>query len=151
MIATAAPVFVFLSVFLVFVSLKGGPDEGMQRRLQAVKDGIGGRRRVMDQPFSIRVVSPTVPGVAKLLISLLPTTWIKVTSQRLEWAHVSMPLGTFVVFWAVSTVAFPLLAYVWAGNLNLSLLFTIGALALGLVIGAYAPQFWLKSKIGQRQ
>ena len=151
MLIAIAASLAFLSVFLVMLGLRNRAPDPVQLRLHSVQAGLRARQSTTDRPFSIRVVSPTASSLGKLLAAFLPTTWIKASAQRLVWAGSPMSIDTFVVFSVLAFIAFPFLAYFWSGNLGLSGFLKIVALVIGLGLGAYAPQFWLKSRVGKRQ
>jgi tight adherence protein C len=145
-----AVVLTFLAVLFLVYSLSLRRTDLIEARLEAVKSGLRPRQATMSQPFLNRVVAPAILGLERLLLKLVPITWIKATSQRLVWAGSPMSIDAFVLIWAASLVIFPLLVFRFAEDFGVTGLTRVIAIGGGLALGAYAPQYWLSSRIANR-
>jgi tight adherence protein C len=145
-----AALLTFTSVLFIVYSFSLRRTGGIEARLEAVRAGLRPREATMKQPFMNRVVGPAIIGLENLLIKLLPIAWIQTTSKRLVWSGLGMSIEGFVLIWAAFAFVPPGLAYLFAGDIGIGgiwrFVFTGGA----FVVGAYAPQHWLTSRIANR-
>ncbi len=149
------PLLLGLSIILIFIGLSvPSRSKQVDRRLQA----YGTRPRTlaemeMEQPFSERVVLPTIRGVSRFISHYTPQRNVEEIRHKLELAGnpnnwtVSDFLGVRGLAAIITGVAvfFPL--FVMKTGLLQLLLFS----GIGVVLGFYLPLFWLNSKVRTRQ
>ncbi len=150
MLILTTSVLVFAAVALLVTGVRTRQIDPTVARLRAVRAGIRQRNPALEQPFITRAVVPAASGVARMLMRLLPSTWLRQAEQRLVWAGNPVTLPGFVLIWAALTVAFALSPVVIASSSNASLLVIILAGAIGAAVGAFLPQLWLKVRISER-
>lgn len=137
-------------LFIVYsMGLRGGAS--IDTRLEAVKLGLRPRAVILRQPFLTRAVGPALLAVQNFLIRLLPISWVQATSRRLVWAGLDVSISTFVLIWACTTILFSWLAFVLAGAYGFAGVGRLLWAAAGLLVGAYAPQFWLSARVSSRR
>ena len=155
MLTTILPVFLGLSIILVFLGLgmAAGPNT-VQTRL----DTYGSRPRTLaemelEQPFSERVVSPAIRGMAELIGRFAPQRNVEEMRHKLDLAGnpngwtTSDLLGVRGMA-AVITMVIVVLPLYFLGVPPLQIiLFT----AVGGILGFYLPVFWLNTKIRSRK
>ena len=155
MIQMILPVFLGLSIILVFLGLgmAAGPNT-VQTRL----DTYGSRPRTLaemelEQPFSERVVSPAIRGMAELIGRFAPQRNVEEMRHKLDLAGnpngwtTSDLLGVRGMA-AVITMVIVVLPLYFLGVPPLQIiLFT----AVGGILGFYLPVFWLNTKIRSRK
>ncbi len=155
MLTTILPVFVALSIILVFVGLgmAAGPNT-VQTRL----DTYGSRPRTLaemelEQPFSERVVSPAIRGMAELIGRFAPQRNVEEMRHKLDLAGnpngwtTSDLLGVRGMAAVITMVIVVLPLYFLGVPVLQIILFT----AVGGILGFYLPVFWLNSKIRSRK
>jgi tight adherence protein C len=145
-----AALLAFTSVLFMVYSFSLRQTGVLEARLEAVKAGLRPRDAVMKQPFMNRVVAPAIVWLETLLLKLLPVSWIQATSRRLVWSGLGMSIDGFVLIWAVCAAVLAVMAFVFSGDLGLSGPMRFAAAAVGFVVGGYAPQHWLSTRIATR-
>jgi tight adherence protein C len=148
---TMAVILGFASVFLVYVGLRSARSaDPVEARLRAVQAGIRAPNPMLSQPFIRRAAAPVAGKVARIIMSLLPTTWLQATEQKLVWAGLSMSLPGFVIIWTAVSILFGFMAYIFTDILGFSGATRLIAVCLGIILGVLASQFWLRMKIADR-
>ena len=140
----------FLSVFLIASGLARGTTDPVAVRLQTIRARSRNRDAVLERPFIDRAVSPSVTAMARVAVKLMPTSWVQAASQRLVWAGSPMPLASYVLVWLASVIVFALMSAFWANAFGLAPILVAGAGAAGVLVGAAAPQVWLRGRVSQR-
>jgi tight adherence protein C len=140
----------FASVLFIVIGLRNPPTDPVEARLRAVQAGMGPRNPELEKPFIQRAAAPMAGGLARFLIRLLPTTWITATNQKLIWAGNFMSLPGFVLIWAMFAALFAILFFLIADSLGWSTLRQVIAAAVGLAVGGFLPQIWLKARVSDR-
>jgi tight adherence protein C len=147
----ALTVFVgFAAVFLVVTGLRTRPADPVADRLRTVQAGMGSRNRTMAQPFIRRAAIPMAGALARLVMKLVPTTWLKDIEQRLIWAGGKMTLPGYVLLTFLTTPTFGFLSWVISGTFGVAGIVHVIIAGVGVAIGVYLPRFALNSRISQR-
>lgn len=141
---------VFSSVFLIVIGLRTSPVDPVEARLRSVQAGMTSRNPMLAQPFIRRAAAPMAGGLVRLIMRLLPSTWVAETQQRLIWAGNFMSLPGFLLIWIAVTGLFAILAYVIGSSFGLSPIVLLIAVAGGLAVGAVLPQMWLRARVSAR-
>ena len=150
MIEVLAILLVFASVVLIVAGLRSGSSDPVEARLRNVQSGMASRNPLLSQPFITRAAAPMAGGIVKLVMKLLPHTWIADTQQRLIWAGGFMSLPGFVLVWVAITVLFTVIAYVFSSSLGLAPVLVVFAVCVGFALGAGGPQLWLRARVSER-
>lgn len=150
MIEELAVLLVFASVVLISLGIRTKPVDLVEVRLRNVQAGMTSRNPMLSQPFIRRAAAPMAGGLVRLVIKLLPHSWVASTQQRLVWAGNFMSLPGFILVWCAITALFGVMAYVFATSFGFSPLVATLATGLGLAFGAAAPQMWLRARVNQR-
>ena len=149
------PVLLGLSVLILFVGLgmSAGPNV-VQTRL----DTYGSRPRTLaelelEQPFTDRVVSPAIRGLAGLINRMAPQRNLEQMRHKLDlagnpnnWTAADL-LGVRGMAAIITVVILIIPLFLVATPIPQLLLFT----SVGGILGFYLPIFWLNAKIGQRK
>ncbi len=149
------PLLLGLAVLVFFMGLgmSAGPS-AVQTRL----DTYGSRPRTLaelelEQPFSDRVVSPTIRGIASLINRLAPQRNMEEMRHKIDlagnpnnWTAADL-LGVRGMAAIITVVIIGIPLFLLATPVPQLLLFTIA----GGILGFYLPIFWLNSKIRQRK
>jgi tight adherence protein C len=108
----------------------------------------------MSQPFSDRVLYPTLRTMGELSARFTPQKQIQDTERRLELAGnpgnldaASFLSTRFVVAGLFAVITFAVAAYLSRVPTSRALLYAAG----GLLVGFYFPQLWLRDQIAKRQ
>lgn len=107
----------------------------------------------LSQPFGQRIIRPILLGLAKFVTRFTPASTVEATRHKLELAgrpHNWGPSEFFGVRAGVG-IMFAVLAFLLMTVAKQPVLFRVGGLALGLVLGFLFPAMWLGSKIRRRQ
>ena len=107
----------------------------------------------LSQPFGQRIIRPILLGLAKFVTRFTPASTVEATRHKLELAgrpHNWGPSEFFGVRAGVG-IMFAVLAFLLMTVAKQPMLFRVGGLALGLVLGFLFPAMWLGSKIRRRQ
>ena len=150
MLEAMTVVLVFASIFLVVVGLRTRPVDPVIARLRSVQAGIGPRNPLLAQPFIHRAAAPMAGGLVRLLMRLLPHTWLTATQQKLTWAGHPTTLPGFVLVWAAITVLGAILFFVLSNSFGAGFIFRVIATLVGLAVGAALPQLWLGARVSER-
>jgi tight adherence protein C len=150
MIIPFASLLVFAAVVLVMNGLRSTAEDPFAVRMRAVREGVRTRNPGLERPFVERAVGPAVSGLARLLLTLLPTTWIKMTEQRLIWAGNPMTLAGFVLIWASMTAGFALIAVLVMSSFGSGLITLVISAVVAGAAGAMLPQILLRARIADR-
>jgi tight adherence protein C len=151
MIEILAVLLAFASVFLIVISMSTRPVDPVAVRLRSVQAGIRSRDAALSQPFILRAAAPVAGGVLRLIINLLPTSWVAATRQKLTWAGSFMSLPGFVALWVIVTLCLGVFAFIMANSFGASTLVLGIAIAASVVVGALLPQIWLQARVSERQ
>ncbi len=153
--ALILPIFLGLSVVIFFVGLgMSSAPSAVQTRL----DTYGTRPRTLaeielEQPFTDRVVSPAIRGMANVINRLAPQQNIEEMRHKLDLAGnpnnwtVADLLGVRGMAAIITVVIIVIPLFLLATPLPQLLLFT----GVAGILGFYLPVFWLNSKIRQRK
>jgi tight adherence protein C len=142
-----------VGVFLVFASfLVGQQLDPVQARLQQ----ISVRPRTLEElelqrPLGERTIKPIVQALAGLVSRFYPTNTARSLQVRLKRAGMEMTSVEF--FLGVKAFVAILTAIVASSLVNLltsEVLFTVGGLLGGLILGFLAPDFYLNSRASGR-
>jgi tight adherence protein C len=149
------PLLLGLSVLIFFVGLgMSAAPNAVQTRL----DAYGSRPRTLaelelEQPFTDRVVSPTIRGLAGLINRLAPQRNLEEMRHKIDlagnpnnWTAADL-LGVRGMA-AIITVVILIIPLFLIGTPVLQLLLFTSA---GGILGFYLPIFWLNSKIRSRK
>ena len=150
MLAVIAVLLAFASVFLVVVGLRTKQLDPVEARLRNVQAGLTSRNPTLQQPFIQRAAIPMAGGIVRLIMKLLPSTWITATQQRLIWAGRFMSLPGFILVWTAVTGLFAVVFYVFADSFGVSIILKVIAVVMGFAIGAALPQLWLRARVSER-
>lgn len=150
MIEALAILMGFASVFFVVVGLKTGPGDPVEARLRAVQAGVRTPNPMLAQPFIRRAAAPVAGRLARLIMALLPTTWLKEIERRLVWAGLTMSLPGFVIIWTSLALLFGLVLLILARAFGFGSIGFVLAGVAGIGAGAFASQIWLQMKIANR-
>jgi tight adherence protein C len=144
-----------LSVLLIFLGLSlGARPSAVQSRLET----YGSRPRTlaemeMEQPFSERVIAPSLRGLANFIARFAPQRNIEEMRRKLDlagnpnnWTAADLLGVRGISAIITATIIFLIVFLIGTTFLN-SILFTIA----GAVLGFYFPLFWLNLKIRQRK
>jgi tight adherence protein C len=108
----------------------------------------------MSQPFSERVLFPTLQKMGELSARFTPQKQLQDTERRLELAGnpgnldaASFLSTRFVVAAVFAIITFGVAAYLAAVPMTRALLYAV----IGLIVGFYFPQLWLRDQIVKRQ
>jgi len=107
----------------------------------------------LSQPFGQRIVRPILLGLAKFVTRFTPASTVEATRHKLELAgrpHNWGPSEFFGVRAGVG-IMFAILAFLLMSVAKQPILFRVGGLALGMLLGFLFPGIWLGSKIRRRQ
>jgi len=147
------PIFVFLGVILVFWSLTRSTElDPVQARLQQ----IAVRARTLEElelqrPISERTLKPIIQGISGLIGRFYPRNTVNGITLKLKRAGMESTSTEF--FLGVKGFAAVVGAVAGSSILNLmtgDLTQTIAGLFGGLILGFWAPDFYLSSKAGGR-
>ncbi len=133
MLAVIAVLLAFASVFLVVVGLRTKQLDPVEARLRNVQAGLTSRNPTLQQPFIQRAAIPMAGGIVRLIMKLLPSTWITATQQRLIWAGRFMSLPGFILVWTAVTGLFAVVFYVFADSFGVSIILKVIAVVMGFV------------------
>jgi tight adherence protein C len=89
-------------------------------------------------------------GIVKLIMRLLPHTWIAATAQKLVWAGHPITLPGFVLIWAAITVLCGFVFFIFSNILFDSIIVRLLVAFGGAGVGAVLPQLWLSGRISDR-
>jgi tight adherence protein C len=151
MLVAVAALLTFTAVLFIFFSMSLRGAVSIDTRLEALKLGLRPREVILRQPFLTRTVGPVVVAIQHVLLHLLPVSWAAATSRRLVWAGLAVSIEAFVVIWASTAILFSWLAFTFAGGYGLSGGSRLLATGFGLLVGGYAPQFWLSARVTSRR
>ncbi len=153
--ALILPILLGLSIFVFFLGLgmAMGPS-AVQTRL----DTYGSRPRTLaeielEQPFSDRVVSPAIRGMAAMLSRLTPQKNVEAMRHKLDLAGnpnnwtPSDVLGVRGMAGVITIIIVVIPLVLLGTQLPQVLLFG----AVGGILGFYLPLFWINIKIRQRK
>jgi tight adherence protein C len=152
-IVVIGPLFVFLGVLLVFWSLTRSSElDPVQARLQQ----IAVRARTLEElelqrPLSERTLRPIISGISGLIGRFYPRNTVNGITLKLKRAGMESTSTEF--FLGVKGFAAVVGAIAGSSILNLmtnDLTQTIAGLFGGLILGFWAPDFYLSSKAGGR-
>ena len=108
----------------------------------------------MSQPFTDRVIYPTLQRMGDLSARFTPQNVLQDTERRLELAGnpgnldaASFLSTRFVVAGVGAVITFGVAAFLTSTPTSRALLYALG----GLVLGFYFPQLWLRDQIIKRQ
>jgi tight adherence protein C len=108
----------------------------------------------MSQPFTDRVIYPTLQRMGDLSARFTPQNVLQDTERRLELAGnpgnldaASFLSTRFVVAGVGAAITFVVAAFLTSTPTSRALLYALG----GLVVGFYFPQLWLRDQILKRQ
>src|SRR5690606_21259479 len=135
-----AVVLTFAAVVLIVLGLRSNSADPVAARLEAVKAGIGPRNPVLSPPSVRRAAAPMAGSVVRMVMRLLPSTWIAATEKRLTWAGNFMSLPTFILVWTCMAVCFGLLGFMLANSFGWGFVGVALAVAVGVAIGTGLPQ-----------
>ena len=141
---------VFTSVFLIVIGLRTNPVDPVEARLRSVQAGMNSRNPMLAQPFIRRAAAPMAGGLVRLIMRLLPHTWVTDTQKRLTWAGDFMSLPGFLLVWVAMAALFTILAFVVGNSFGLGIVGLVIVAAGGLAVGALLPQFWLRARVSER-
>jgi tight adherence protein C len=152
-----------LAVMMIFIGFARTPQvntaEMVQQRLQVYGAGgsAGDKALSIDEvelqkPFSERLLRPAIERLGSFLSRSTPAKARQDLDNRLELAGRPGNL-TPADFGAIRLVAAALLAAVGLllGFLLGSTIYAVVALAIGAILGYYAPPMWLKQKVDARR
>jgi tight adherence protein C len=154
-------VIVGLGVLMIFYGLSRTPSTNtaqmVQQRLQVY--GAGGSDKPLtieevelSRPFSERFLRPAIERLGGLLSRSTPQKARQDLDNRLELAGRPGNL-TPADFGAIRLVAAAIMAALGLllGLLEGTLIYTVGGLAVGAILGYYLPVLWLKQKVDARR
>jgi tight adherence protein C len=151
MMETMAIFLGFASVFLIFVGFRSArAADPIEARLRAVQAGIRAPNAMLSQPFIQRAAAPVAGKLARLVMALLPHTWLQATEKKLVWAGISMSLPGFVIIWTALSLLLALFLFILTDALGFSGPIILIATCSGIICGALASQVWLQMKIAER-
>jgi tight adherence protein C len=150
MLEVTAVLLAFASAFLIVVGLRTKPLDPVEARLRTVQAGFASRNPNLQQPFIRRAALPMAGGIVRLIMKLMPQTWLTATQQRLVWAGRFMSLPGFVLIWSSVTALFGVVFYVFANSFGFGVILEVFAIVAGLAVGAALPQLWLRARISER-
>ena len=152
-----------LGVLMIFYGLARTPQtntaEMVQQRLQVYGAGGTTPDKVLSldevelqRPFSERFLRPAIERLGNLMSRSTPAKARQDLDNRLELAGRPGNL-TPADFGAIRIVCAAIFAAIGLllGLLMASTLYTVGGLAVGAIVGYYAPVMWLKQKVDARR
>ncbi len=157
-VAIIAGLAVLMIVYGVSRTPQTNTAEMVQQRLQVYgAGGAGGRALTVDEvelsrPFSERFLRPAIERLGNLMSRSTPAKARQNLDNRLELAGRPGNL-TPADFGAIRIVAAAILAAIGLllGLLMGNPIYTVVGLAVGAILGYYAPVFWLKQKVDARR
>jgi len=154
MLEVGLAVLVFLAVILVAMGVAGRTRSPLEARIRSLAAVAAMSDEIPDlgRPFVERAVWPIVDGLSRRVMSLLPAAVLAQLRHRLTLAGSSLSLAGFILIWIASAVAIPgaFLALTLATGARLDALYFLSFLAF-VILGVYAPYFWLARRVGRRQ
>ena len=141
-------VVVFLSVFFVFIGLRGHAFDPVEERLRAVHANMRARNPALAQPFVQRAAGPVTGAVVQFIARFLPQTWVEDSAERLRWAGNPITLPGYILIWSLLAFGFALVGAM-VGN-SAGILGTLIGFLIGLAVGVYLPRIWLRARVSQR-
>lgn len=141
-------VVVFLSVFFVFIGLRGHAFDPVEERLRAVHANMRARNPALAQPFVQRAAGPVTGAVVQFIARFLPQTWVEDSAERLRWAGNPITLPGYILIWTLLAFGFALVGAM-VGN-SAGILGTLIGFLIGLAVGVYLPRIWLRARVSQR-
>ena len=151
MVALIAAICAFVSVGGFALYASGVGQRRVETRLAAL--GQSSTQQALDAPFADRIVLPVFGSIARVLIELLPHSFVKKTSQQLVTAGSPMTTQSFFTLVAIIAIFLPLavLAFIaLASDGGVAPLALVGTLFLG-VFGVLLPFLWLGRRVRSRQ
>ncbi|HVC34459.1 MAG TPA: type II secretion system F family protein [Chloroflexota bacterium] len=145
------PILVFGTILFIAFAFSAPAESVIQQRLKTY--GYTATGRDLSAPFTERVVVPLLGGIASLIGRLSPQTMGE--RVRLRLAQAGHPGGmsgsTFGLIKVGGLLLFPAI-FVGPSILSGQIEFrTIVLLVVLAYLGWWLPEFWLSSRIGQRQ
>jgi tight adherence protein C len=150
MLIALASVCTFIAVLFIMYSLSQRQPNLVEARMTALQTGMRPREITLAQPFMVRAVAPAIQGLSGFLVSLLPTSWIVRTSERLRWSGMALSIEGFVLIWVLAAVGLPLGTVYWTELFSIEGMMRILLIGGAFVVGAFYPQMWLRSRIAAR-
>ena len=147
-----AAVTAFAAVFLLLLSLQGGQNKDVRARLEGLRPQPQPDQIEERLTLSQRIFVPLTQSLVLQVKRLLPTKMLEGIEQKLIVAGEPMTLNGFLTFQLITASVFFLLPALLIGSGTMQ----VGMMSLGFfagfsLAGVALPQYWLRSRIGQRQ
>lgn len=147
-----AAVTAFAAVFLLLLSLQGGQNKDVRARLEGLRPQPQPDQIEERLTLSQRIFAPLTQSLVLQMKRLLPTKMLEGIEQKLIVAGEPMTLNGFLTFQLITASVFFLLPALLIGSGTMQ----VGMMSLGFfagfsLAGVALPQYWLRSRIGQRQ
>lgn len=150
-IALAGSAFAFTAVACFLLWAAGAQGVSQEARLSRLALSV--RPSTVDSPFSERVVIPIISSLARILVQVLPHTFVRRVGQQLISA--GQPMGTqgFFTVVVLMGVFFPasvlaLVLMLGDGKLSVVGLVVVSVMAL---LGGLLPFLWLRRRVRSRK
>jgi tight adherence protein C len=143
-------ILVFTSVALVTVGLRSKAVDPVEARLRTVQAGMGPRNPLLAQPFIRRAAAPMASGLVRLIMRLLPHTWLAASSQKLIWAGNPITLPGFVLIWSAITALGGFCFFIFSNIFTDAIIIRLIITLAGVGLGAALPQLWLRARVNER-
>jgi len=153
MLALGLAILVFLAVILVAMGVAGRTRSPLEARIRSLATAARSEAIPdLERSFVERVVWPVLDGLSSRVMSLLPAALLARLRHQLTLAGSSLSVAGFVLIWMASATAFPgaFLALMVTSGASSGSQYVLGFMGF-LVLGVYAPYFWLARKVGRRQ
>lgn len=149
----AIAVTVFVAVSLLAFGLHRRPVSGVQARLAALRQQVGGSPQTdMSAAFVDRAIAPLLEGLARRVAAVLPSGIIAKVRQALIMAGEPVPVPSFLTIWLILSTALPgaLIAATMATG-NPWDMQQVLWLAVMAAVGVLLPVLWLRIAVQRRQ
>jgi tight adherence protein C len=143
-------ILVFAAGLFLTIAVRQRPMDPVEARLRAVQSGLRPRNPALSQPFVRRAMGPMAGGLVRFILRFLPPSWIKATEQKLIYAGGRISLPGFILIWAAAAVAFAFIGWIMGGIFFSGVVFQVAVAVAGLALGGFLPQFWLNSRVSER-
>jgi len=144
-------VAVFVSIVSLFVWATGGRTAGPEARLKQLT--AQPRTRAIDSPFSDRVLVPVLDSFTRMIVQLLPQTFVTRVGRQLVTAGRPMSTQAFFTTLVVTSLLVPaaMLAPVLALNEGRVSLIGVMLMVVAATLGIIGPLIWLRRRARARK
>jgi tight adherence protein C len=144
-------VAVFVSIVSLFVWATGGRTAGPEARLKQL--GAPSRPRAIDSPFSDRVLVPVLDTFTRLIVQLLPHSFVARIGQQLVSAGRPMSTQAFFTTLVVTSILVPftMLSLLLLSNDGRLPLLGIMLMLVSFALGIVGPLLWLRRRARARK